>query len=94
MQQADAVRQSVARIMTGLSRCIQRERPEPQLRTAVETAKEQVADQARRLTSGKPTGKAPAFPANARSAGAFLIRTPEKLIRMPLLRQLLRRSSP
>ena len=27
MQQADAVRQSVARIMTGLSRCIQRERP-------------------------------------------------------------------
>ena len=27
MRQADAVRQSVARIMTGLSRCIQRERP-------------------------------------------------------------------
>ena len=27
LRQADAVRQSVARIMTGLSRCIQRERP-------------------------------------------------------------------
>ncbi len=69
LRRADTVRHAVARIMNGLSRCLQRERPGTQPPAKVHAAREQAAG---RLTSGKATETGPRLPAHARSAGAFL----------------------
>jgi len=75
MKQADAVRQSVARIMTGLSCCLQRERPGPSYPRRSMRPRSKWIRRAAAYYAQPPRNRTPASGSRPKHGG-FLIRMP------------------